>query len=458
MSVKYKVQELNRDILRANDIRGIYGTELDEDQAYSIGRAFGKWVKAHAGTQICVGRDGRLSSPALEDALIAGLTEEGLDILKVGVGPSPMILFAEEKLQVCGSVMVTASHNPSEYNGFKLNFQKQPLYGDQIFSLAQHCYAGMTSSVDKGNVTNVNIFNTYVDMLVKKFQSHYHPKKELKIAWDPGHGAAAEVVTELVRQLPGQHVLINNTIDGRFPAHHPDPTKLENLAQLVEIMKKENCDLGFAFDGDGDRFGVIDEDGHRIDGDQLLLFYAEELLSRMDTATIIFDVKVSSLLTQRINARGGRGIMWKTGRSLIRQKMLEEDALMAGEMSAHYFFRDQYFGFDDAIYAGVRLMGILVSQDQTLAGFRNALPAVYNTPEIRQKVPEGTQFEIVDHVAQDLKKQGKVYRDIDGIRYETDDGWWLLRASNTESQIVMRVEANSLENVRRLQKELDSYL
>jgi len=436
-------------MLREYDIRGIVGETLGKDDARAVGRAFGTVVTRGGGRRVALGYDGRLSSPELAAALASGLQASGLEVLTIGRGPTPMLYFAVHELGLDGGIMVTGSHNPPQYNGFKMMRGKKAFFGEDIRRLGEIAAAGDFAD-GTGAVTQVAVFDDYVDRLVDT----YRGKRELTVAWDAGNGAAGEAMAALVGRLPGRHILLNETIDGTFPNHHPDPTVEKNLEQLRQAVATHHCDLGIAFDGDGDRLGAIDGEGQVLWADQLMVAFAGEVLEDHPGATIIADVKASQVLFDEIARLGGTPLMFRTGHSLIKSKMAELGAPLAGEMSGHIFFADRYYGFDDALYAAVRLLGILARGDETLAAFRARLPRVVNTPELRFPCPEDRKFAVVEEVKARLAATGAEVNDIDGVRVRTKDGWWLLRASNTQDVLVARCEAADAEGLERLKRDL----
>ena len=441
-------------VLREYDIRGVVGETLSEDDARAVGRAFATRVhRAGAGRRVCVGYDGRLSSPAFEAALVDGLARGGLEVLRVGRGPTPMLYYAVFHHDADGGVMVTGSHNPPDQNGFKFMLGKGSFYGDEIAGLGRIA-AAADYVAGEGTGAAAPLLDDYVARLAADFTGG----RELKVAWDAGNGAAGEAMVMLTERLPGAHLLLNETIDGSFPAHHPDPTVPENLAQLIDLVRGEGCDLGIAFDGDGDRIGVVDEGGRILWGDQLLAVLAADVLGRNPGATIVADVKASQVLFDRIAELGGQPLMWRTGHSLIKAKMAETGAPLAGEMSGHIFFADGYYGFDDALYAAVRLLSTIAGADASLGALRDGLPAMDNTPELRFPCREARKFAVVDEVAGRLRAAGAAFSDIDGVRVATADGWWLLRASNTQAVLVARCEARDAAGLARLKAGLAAQL
>lgn len=432
-----KQELIHPSTLREYDIRGIVGETLTREGVYAIGRAFGTTAAREGGRRIAVGYDGRLTSPELENALVTGLVDSGMTVLRIGIGPTPMLYFAIKHLQADGGITVTGSHNPPEYNGLKMSLGGRPFFGEDIQALGRLAMSlELASGV--GAVEQHPVEDAYIARILQDFQ----PGRPLAVAWDPGHGAAADLVHKLCNGLPGRHVLINDRVDGRFPAHHPDPTVEANLVQLKEAVAREHCDLGIAFDGDADRLGVIDHTGRVLWGDQLLLILARAVLKEQPGATIIADVKSSQVLFDEIARLGGKPMMSRTGHSLIKTLMAETGAPLAGEMSGHIFFAHRYYGFDDALYAAVRLLSILAQSEQTLAAMREAMPQVVNTPELRIDCPDERKFGVIDEVRQRLRgADGVTVQEVDGVRVSSPGGWWLLRASNTQPVLVGRCEA-----------------
>jgi phosphomannomutase len=446
-------------VLREYDIRGVVGSSLTTTDARMIGRAFATRVRAEGGSRakggrrVCVGYDGRLSSPDFEAALVDGLTAGGVDVSRVGLGPTPMLYYSVYDQDADGGVMITGSHNPPDQNGFKFMLGKGPFYGDDIAGLGRIAASGAFSE-GEGAATVVPMFDNYVARVVGDFI----PGRDLKVAWDAGNGAAGEAMAALAGRLPGTHLLLNEVIDGTFPSHHPDPTVPENLVQIIDLVKTEGCDLGIAFDGDGDRIGVVDEQGRILWGDQLMALFAAEVLGRKPGATIVADVKASRVLFDRIAELGGEPLMWRTGHSLIKAKMAETGAPLAGEMSGHIFFADGYYGFDDALYAAIRLLSIIAGSETSLGAMRDALPAMMNTPELRFPCDDLRKFDVVTEVAGRLREAGADFADVDGVRVNTADGWWLLRASNTQAVLVARCESSDATGLERLKADVAAQL
>ena len=441
-------------ILREYDIRGIVGTTLFAADAEAIGRVFaailtesGRPGKRH---RVAVGYDGRLTSPELEAALVEGLAAGGADVVRIGRGPTPMLYFAAATLEVGGGIMVTGSHNPPDHNGFKMVLDGNPFYAEAIQRLGELAASLGAPSGTRGKVEEHSVFDDYVARLAHD----YDGVRPLKIAWDPGNGATGDVVSALTKELPGTHHLINATIDGRFPAHHPDPTVPENLVQLQEEVARRGCDLGIAFDGDGDRIGVVDATGRIFWGDQLMIVLARDVLKRHPGAPILADVKASQVLFDEIARAGGKPVMAPTGHSPIKAKLAELKAPLAGEMSGHIFFADRYYGFDDAVYVAVRLLGILARDSDSLAAIADRLPVTFNTPELRLDCDEARKFAIVAEIAERLRRSGAEVIDIDGVRVKSADGWWLIRASNTQAVIVARAESASADGLVRLKQRI----
>jgi phosphomannomutase len=437
-------------VLREYDIRGIVGRTLHAADAFAIGRVFGSIVARGGGTTVAVGYDGRLSSPELEAALVQGLTASGMRVLRIGRGPTPMLYFSATTRATDGAVMVTGSHNPPDYNGFKMMLGRKPFYGRQIAELGRMAERGEVVE-GEGSAEVIDIAGDYIARLLSDWDGG---DRTLKVVWDNGNGAAGEVLQRLVGSLPGEHVVLNGEIDGLFPAHHPDPTVPKNLEQLIAEVRRRRADVGVAFDGDADRIGLVDDAGEIMFGDHLLILLARDVLKQRPGATIIADVKASQVLFDEIARAGGEPLMYKTGHSLIKAKMAEIGAPLAGEMSGHIFFADKWYGFDDALYAAIRVLGIVARLDGPLSTLREQLPQVVNTPELRFDCPEERKFRVIEEVAERLKRQGARVAETDGVRVLTEDGWWLLRASNTQAVLVARAEATSAEGLERLKAEL----
>ena len=441
--------QFNPSILREYDIRGVVGQTLSTDDALAIGRSFGAMVVRSGGKSVCVGYDGRDSSPGFEQAVTEGLTSCGLKVFRIGLGGTPMLYFAVNTVPADAGIMISGSHNPPEYNGFKMMMGHAPFYGDDIQKLGEISAAGDWPS-GAGSAEEIAIFDDYVNRMVED----YTAENGLKVAWDAGNGSAGPAMAALTAKLPGEHILINAEVDGNFPNHHPDPTVPECLEQLQEEVARSKCDLGLAFDGDGDRLGAIDGEGRILWGDQLMVMLAADVLAAQPGATIIADVKASQTLFDEIAKMGGEPMMWRTGHSLIKARMAETGSPLAGEMSGHIFFADKWFGFDDGLYAAVRLLNYLAGQDRSLAEIRDSLPQPVNTPELRFPCDDVRKFEVVQEVLGRMRSSGANIVDVDGLRVLTEDGWWLLRASNTQDVLVARCEAHDGEGLNRLRSAL----
>ena len=442
----------NSTILREYDIRGIVGSTLTEADAYALGRTFASQARDEGARRIAVGRDGRTHSGMLEAALVRGLNEGGIDVVQIGRGPSPMLYFATYYLDVDGGIQVTGSHNPAEYNGFKLLLKGRSVFGGEIQALGRRASSGHWLE-GAGSVEEVDIKAAYVDRLLEGFSG-----KPFHIGWDAGNGAAGPIVDMLVERLPGQHFTIFTNVDGTFPNHHPDPTVEKNLADLKDLVENKQLDFGVAFDGDGDRIGAVDGKGRVIWGDQLLMILAGPVLEDEPGATIIADVKASQTLFDHIAERGGKPLMWKTGHSLIKSKMKETGAPLAGEMSGHIFFKHRWYGFDDALYAAVRLIEAVSASGRSLTEIMDSMPKTMATPELRFQVDEVRKFKIVEEVRDRVSASGAKVDATDGVRVSTNDGWWLLRASNTQDVLVARAEAKDQSGLDRLVGQIDEQL
>lgn len=436
-------------LLREYDIRGVVGQTLFEKDAYWVGRCFGHRTREISGKAVAVCRDGRLSSPQLESALICGLRDAGLDVYQLGVGPTPMLYYAEYTLPIDAAIMVTGSHNPPSHNGFKMSLNRKPFFGEDILNFAELVMESL--SAGEGNIYESSLSSLYMDRLTQGMEF----EKELTIAWDPGNGSTGEVIKTLVQKLPGHHILLNAEIDGNFPSHPPDPSDPVNLTQLRQVVIEKKCDLGVAFDGDGDRLAAIDDKGHILLGDQLLLLFARDLLTREPEAKIIADIKTSQVFFDDI---GENAIMWKTGHSHIKGKMAHSGARLAGEMSGHFFFKENYYGFDDGVYAAIRLIHLLSHSSQDLADLYEGLPSLSSTPEIRMPCDPARKFQIPENIKTRLREQGHSFIEIDGVRVQLDEGWWLLRASHTQDVLVARCEAYTKEGLERVKQHLKNEL
>mgnify|MGYP005838982919 CR=1 FL=1 len=440
-------------ILREYDIRGIVGRTLHRADALAIGRTFATIVRRAGGRRICVGRDGRLSSPELEAAVVEGLLAAGADVVRLGLGPTPMLYFAVHELGADAGIQITGSHNPPSHNGFKMMLGKASFFGERIQELGRMAAVGDVES-GAGRQEEVELLGRYVDRLARD----YHGRRGLDVVWDAGNGAAGPAMAALAGRLPGRHHCLFAEVDGRFPNHHPDPTEPHNLEALIAAVEARGAEVGIAFDGDGDRIGVVDGRGRILWGDQLMMILAADLLARRPGETIIADVKASQVLFDEIARLGGKPLMWKTGHSLIKAKMAETGAPLSGEMSGHIFYKDGFYGHDDALYVAVRLLDILARGERRLAELRDAMPTTFSTPEVRFDCPEERKFAAVAELAAALARDGAQVDATDGVRVRSGDGWWLVRASNTQAVLVARAEARTEEGLARLKAEVRARL
>ncbi len=434
--------------LREYDIRGVVGESLRAADALAVGRSFGTIVRRGGGTRVMLGRDGRVSSPEFAAAVAAGLVASGCEVIDIGLGPSPMLYFSVFDCDADAGLMVTGSHNPANWNGFKMLLKQRPFFGADVSALGELAASGDWDSGD-GTLQTLDIIDRYVERLAQDYQGG-----PFSIAWDCGNGAAGPVVERLTRILPGTHHLLFTAVDGHFPNHHPDPTIEANLADLKRVVIEKGCDFGVAFDGDADRIGAVDGQGRVVWGDELIAILAEPVLKMLPGATIVADVKASQALFDRITALGGQPLMWKSGHSLIKAKMKQVGAPIAGEMSGHIFFAHRWFGVDDGILAAVRLMEAVSAAGGSLTAIKSGLPAMINTPELRIACSEARKFAVVDEVLARLKAAGATVNETDGARVMRPDGWWLLRASNTQAALTARIEARDAAALARLQAEL----
>jgi phosphomannomutase/phosphoglucomutase len=440
--------DLNPDIFRQYDIRGKVGADLTDESVSSLGRAIGSYLCQHGVRKVSLASDNRLSSDGFRAILSEELSKSGLRVVDFGVIPTPVFYYTLFELGGEGGVMITGSHNPPDFNGFKIACGKSTIYGDEIQNIRQIAEKGRYT-VGKGSVEEADAKGPYIDMISRNIQV----SPDVRFAVDCGNGTAGVIVPELFERLGLKPEILFCEPDGRFPNHHPDPTVPANLEHLVDTVVKESYEAGIAFDGDADRIGVIDEKGSIIWGDRLLIILARDIISRNPGAKVIFEVKCSQALADAIEKAGGVPIMWKTGHSLIKSKMKSEGALLAGEMSGHIFFSDTYYGYDDAIYAGLRLLEILSRHGGRLSSLLDDVPAYHTTPEIRVGCPDNRKFTVVDNLKTYLEPDHNII-DIDGVRVVYDDGWGLVRASNTQPVLVLRFEAKSEDRLKHIQKEI----
>jgi len=439
-------------IFREYDIRGIADAELLSADIEVLGRAIGTYLQRASGRQVNVGRDCRLSSPRLSQAIIKGLLASGCDVTDIGTVPTPLLYYSVFRLKATGAVMITGSHNPSEYNGFKVMSGLSTIHGSQIQEVHKLIEAGDLAS-GQGSLRTADVAPPYVEEIPEKIRLD----RRVKVVFDAGNGTAGPVMHRLLQKLNCDAVELFFEMDGNFPNHHPDPTVEKNLKHLVADVAGHNAEFGVAFDGDGDRIGAVDEKGNVVWGDQLLLIYAREILTRKPGATFIGEVKCSQVLYDELKKLGGNPIMWRTGHSLIKAKMKETHAELAGEMSGHIFFADRYYGYDDALYAACRLLEIVAASGRPLSAQLEGLPKMVSTPEIRVDCPDEVKFDVVKRVTDHFRKIRNVV-DVDGVRVLFERGWGLVRASNTQPVLVLRFEAETEELLRQYRKEVEDAL
>ncbi|MEM7008676.1 MAG: phosphomannomutase/phosphoglucomutase [Thermodesulfobacteriota bacterium] len=443
---------INPGIFREYDIRGVTGKDIDEGVFETIGKAYGTYLNRLGASIISMGRDCRVSSPELSAAFARGVNSTGIDVLDIGMVSTPMLYFSLYSLDVNGGVMITASHNPGEYNGIKMSEGKNSLFGEQIQEIREIAEKGEFAS-GQGNLAGADVRSEYIKFL----KDNLNINPGLKIAADYGNGMIGIIGPEVFREFGCEITELYETPDGTFPNHHPDPTVEENLAELIDTVTSNNLQVGVGFDGDGDRIGVIDENGDIIWGDMLVLIFARDILSREPGSKFIGDVKCSTRLFRGIEEAGGEAIMWKTGHSLIKNKMKVEEAQMAGEMSGHIFFADKFFGYDDALYAALRLLEIISTTGKKVSELLGGIPHSVSTPEIRLECPEEIKFELVEKVKNVLSETHEVI-DIDGVRIEFPYGWGLIRASNTQPALVLRFEAEDQEKLEQVKSIIEGEL
>jgi phosphomannomutase / phosphoglucomutase len=441
---------LKSNIFREYDIRGIADTELPDDGVALLGQAIGTYLHRRGGKKLALGRDTRLSSPRLHQALLRGLAASGCDVVDIGVVPTPVLYYSVLHLSADGGVMITGSHNPAEFNGFKVMAGTSTIYGEALQELYRIMQAGDLAD-GCGSVIEADGVTPYVADVASRFQF----ARRVRVVVDAGNGTGGPVMHRILQRLNVQATEMFFEMDGRFPNHHPDPTVPANLQALIEKVRETASDVGIAFDGDTDRIGAVDETGRIIYGDQLMILYGREILSRKPGAVFIGEVKCSQLMYDELSARGGHPIMWKTGHSLIKAKMKEAHAELAGEMSGHMFFADRYYGYDDALYAACRLIEIVAAGGKPLSAHFAGLPKTFVTPEIRFDCPDDLKFAVVERAAAELRSRYKTV-DVDGARVLFPEGWGLVRASNTQPVLVMRFEAAREELLRQYQRELES--
>ncbi len=443
---------MNPEMFREYDIRGIAGKDMTEDDVVLIGKGIGTYFQKQGNKKITVGRDCRETSDSYSDKLIQGLTSTGCDVVDIGVCSTPVAYFSIRHLEKEGNVMVTASHNPREYNGFKISSGYDSVHGKQIKEIL-HIIEEKKFREGEGIIDTYDILSPYIDFVIKNINL----TKPLKVGIDAGNGTAGITALPILKGLGCQVFDLYCDMDGRFPNHEADPTVLKNMKDLIALVREKKLDIGIGYDGDGDRVGVVDEKGNIIFGDKLMIIFAREILSRKPGSTFISEVKCSKTMYDDIGKHGGRAIMWKTGHSLIKQKMKEEKAELAGEMSGHMFFADRYFGYDDAVYASCRLLEIIADTGKAISDLLSDVPKTYTTPEIRVECPDDKKFDVVQKVTKYFQERYDVI-DIDGARVLFDDGWGLVRASNTQPVLVLRFEAMSEERLKEIRELVESTL
>lgn len=447
---------INPKIFRAYDIRGNSERDLLPKVAYNIGYHFGKINITESENVICIGRDGRNSSLRLYQNVINGLIDADVNVISIGLVHTPLLYFADKKIQPRASIMITGSHNAKDDNGFKMVACGLP-FADQkiqnlLHNIQSHFIDQNLSKQSKyhNDVRNIELYEQYVDEILQNCIIG----KNLRVAWDFGNGAGGVIEKLLAQKLPNHNIFINEQVDGNFPNHHPDPSVYENLSQLIAVVKDNNCDFGFAFDGDADRIGIISNSGQIVSGDNVLSIFVKDILKHNPNSTIIADVKTSQTVFDQIKQYGGKPLMWKTGHSFIKEKMIEVGAIFAGEMTGHLFFADKYYGYDDGIYAAMRFIDLISRSNESVASILHSLTAAYNTPELRIEVADNAKFVILEQIKQHLRNINIDFNDIDGIRVSNEYGWWLIRASNTQGAIIARCESNSMYGLNILKTTL----
>jgi len=442
-------ETVNPEIFREYDIRGVVGRDLTPEVVRELGRGYAAYVRARGGKRVSLGYDARPSSPEFRDAMVEGMVESGLDVVDIGLVPTPVLYFSLFHLDVDGGVMITGSHNPPEFNGFKLGVGQTTIYGEEIQEVRK-IIEKRAFVQGKGSRTTQDVLPAYLQMIKEKVGPFARP---LKVVVDAGNGTGAMTGPRLLRELGAEVVELYCEVDGTFPNHHPDPTVPAYLQDLIRTVREEKADVGVAYDGDADRLGVIDEEGNIIWGDRLLILFSREVLARQPGATIIFEVKCSQALPEEIEKAGGHPLMWKTGHSLIKEKMKEEKAPLAGEMSGHLFFADEYFGYDDAVYASCRLVRLLSRSDRSIRQMLADVPKYYSTPEMRLDCPDEQKFQVVAEVTAYFRGRYETI-EVDGVRILFGDGWGLVRASNTQPVLVVRFEAKTPERLEAIKEEV----
>lgn len=446
-------------LFRAYDLRGIFGKTLRAEDFYAVGQAFASHVIDSVNCRtphIVLMRDGRHSSPALAQAMREGMASCGATVLDGGIGPTPLCYFTAKFLDADASVMVTGSHNPKDHNGAKFTCAGASVHSDALLALRTRLEQQQLVR-GRGHSEEVSIEGEYLASLRKVLPAGIDVGA-LNIAWDAGNGAAGHVIRNLVGETSEAPITLFTEIDGNFPNHHPDPSNPKNLTDVVRAVTTNQCLMGLAFDGDGDRLGVVDDKGRIVSPDHLLMLFAKDVLERKKDATIIADVKTTDAFFKQVALWGGHPLMWKTGHALIKDKMRETDAAFAGEASGHLFFADEYYGFDDALYAAMRLIRIVLASNKPLSELVDALPVLYSSDEWRIPVEESKKFGIIDALAATLRKDGASVNSLDGVRVTNEYGWWLIRASNTDAKLVARCEGYTADGLQKQRAALAHYL
>ena len=445
---------INSEILREYDIRGIYGSSLTNKDIDKIGKSLSSLMINKGMTDIIIGHDGRDSSLEIKNLLIDSITSLGINVSDISLVPTPVCYFATKKLNICNSIMITGSHNPQEYNGFKIIINDEPFYGEQIKNLNNIKIHNKSNT--RGLIKYIDILQTYIDEVLTKINI----KKDLKIVWDIGNGVIGSMFHRLIKKIPGEHLIINSTVDGNFPNHHPDPTVLKNNIQISNLVKEKGFDLGISFDGDGDRLGIIDNEGNFVYSDIILMLISKFMALEIKNLTVVADVKCSQLIFDELRSNNINIIMSKTGHSLIKKKIQETNAHIAGEMSGHMFFNHNYYGFDDAVFASLKFLEYLSNQKNTLHNIVNDYLIYSSTPELKLYCKEEVKFKNIEKIVDKIKENSRDLKinDLDGIRVEADDYWYLIRASNTQNCLVFRLECKKNINFKNKLEEIHKFL
>ncbi|MDG2008128.1 MAG: phosphomannomutase/phosphoglucomutase [Alphaproteobacteria bacterium] len=448
---------INDEILREYDIRGIYGSSLKKNDIVSIADSISSIIIDNKIPEIIIGHDGRDSSLEIKNLLVSSINNNGVNVIDISLVPTPLCYYATNKIKIPNSIMITGSHNPQEYNGFKFIINNEPFYGKQIKNLNNIQIKDNPKKI--GLLKHVNIVSTYVNEISNKLNI----KKDLKIAWDIGNGVVGSMFHSILKAIPGNHIVINSSVDGNFPNHHPDPTVLKNNIQISKLVQEQNCDLGISFDGDGDRLGIIDNKGQFVYSDIVLLLISKFMSLTIKDLTVVADVKCSQILFDNLKTNNINILMSKTGHSLIKKKIKETNAHIAGEMSGHIFFNHDYYGFDDAIFAAFKFLEYLTAQDKKLNDIVNDYLIYSSSPEIKLYCNENVKFKNIDSIINKIKEnsQNLILNELDGIRVESKDFWYLIRASNTQNCLVFRLECkknlNFKEEINNIQKFLQDF-